>query len=252
MSEGRIFNIAHFAVHDGPGIRTTVFFKGCPARCLWCCSPQSQNFEIEYSKDKKKIFGRVVSAKALFAEVYRDAPFWRRSRGGVTLSGGEVMAQPEFAIEFLDICHRYGVHTAIESSLLVSHEISAMIVDKVDFVQFDMKAMDDGLHRELTGLSNKIALENAANILKSSKPALVRFPLIPGINDSEANIRAMGEFIESYRASASVEILKYHRLGTGHYEELGRSYTLPEVLPPTDEEYKRVADLLSEYNVSVI
>ena len=252
MSVGRIFNIGRLTVHDGPGIRTTVFFKGCPARCLWCCSPQSQNFEIEYSIDKKKVFGREVSAKALFAEVYRDAPFWRRSRGGVTLSGGEVMAQPEFAVEFLDICHHYGVHTAIESCLFATQETVAMITDKCDFIQFDIKAIDDELHKRLTGVSNKVILENASEILKSSKPVLVRFPLVPSLNDSEDSIRAVGAFTEKYRPGAKVEVLKYHRLGMVHYEELGRSYAIPEVSPPTDEEYNRAVNLLSEYNVSVI
>lgn len=249
---GRIFNIAHYAVHDGPGIRTTVFLKGCPARCLWCCSPQSQSFEIERSADGKKIFGRDVTAAELFAEVRRDAPFWRRSGGGVTLSGGEVMAQPDFARGFFDICRAHNVHTAIESCLFASYETVMRVAELVDFIQFDLKAMDTELHKRLTARGNENILENAAGLLRGKKPLLVRLPLIPGLNDSEDNLRATASFLEREREGAALEILKYHRMGICHYEELGRSYPLPDVAPPTDGEYARAKEILSSYKIRVL
>ena len=250
--KGRIFNIAHYAVHDGPGIRTTVFLKGCPARCLWCCSPQSQSFEIERSAGGEKIFGRDVTAAELFAEVRRDAPFWRRSGGGVTLSGGEVMAQPDFAAAFLDLCRAHNVHTAIESCLFASLETVTRIAERTDFIQFDLKAMEPSLHRRLTSLGNENILENAAALLRSGKPVLVRFPLIPGLNDTEENLRATGLFLEGARAGVSLEILRYHRMGVGLYEELGRRYPLPDVEPPTDDEYARAKKILSDYKIMVL
>lgn len=250
--KGRIFNIAHYAVHDGPGIRTTVFLKGCQARCLWCCSPQSQSFEIERSAGGEKIFGRDVTAAELFAEVRRDAPFWRRSGGGVTLSGGEVMAQPDFAVEFLDICRAHNVHTAIESCLLASYDAAMRIAERTDFIQFDLKAMDTKLHKRLTSRGNEDILENAMAVLRGGIPVLVRFPLVPGLNDAEENIRAMGSFLESGREGVSLEVLRYHRMGVGLYEELGRSYPLEDVDPPTDEEYARVKEILNNYRIRVL
>ncbi|MDO5115570.1 MAG: glycyl-radical enzyme activating protein [Synergistaceae bacterium] len=249
---GRIFNIGHYAVHDGPGIRTTVFLKGCPARCLWCCSPQSQSFEIERSADGGKIFGRELTAAELFAEVRRDAPFWRRSGGGVTLSGGEAMAQPDFVMEFLSLCRANNVHTAIESCLFAPYETAMRIAELTDFIQFDLKAMDTELHRRLTAKGNENILENAAALLRGDKPLLARLPLIPGLNDSEENLRATGAFLEKRRAGAALEILKYHRLGVGLYEELGRSYPLPDVMPPSDEEYARAREILSDYNIRLL
>ena len=251
MTRGIIFNLAHYAVHDGPGIRTTVFLKGCPMRCVWCCSPQSQSFEIERSLTNEKIYGREVSPDELFAEVSRDAPFWRRSHGGVTLSGGEVLSQPDFAVEFLDICRANGVHTAIETSLFVSTEILRSVADAADLIQFDIKAMDSALHRRLTGQDNEVILQNAAWLLQSGRDCLVRFPMVPGVNDFEEELRALGSFVEKHREWAEIEILKYHRLGVGIYDELGRSYALPDVKPPTEAEAAKAKEILGGYKIKV-
>ncbi len=252
MAHGIIFNLAHFAVHDGPGIRTTVFLKGCPLRCAWCCSPQSQSFEIEHSQISEKVYGRKVSAEDLFAEVVRDAPFWRRSGGGVTLSGGEVLSQPDFAVEFLGLCRENNVHTAIETSLFASAGVFRSVVSAADLIQFDIKAMNADLHRKLTGQDNGSILQNAAWLLESNKDCLVRFPMVPGVNDSEEELRSLGAFVEKHREWACVEILKYHRLGVGIYDELGRSYTLPDVKPPTEAEAAKAKEILGGYKVKVL
>ena len=253
MTKGMIFNIDHYAVHDGPGIRTTVFLKGCPARCLWCCSPQSQSFAPESSRTTGKLFGREVEAEALFRELRsKDAAFWRRSGGGVTLSGGECLAQPDFCEEFLTICRNNNVHTAIESCLLASERTLSRIAPLCDFIQFDIKAVDPVLHRQLTGADNYEILENAAALLRSDKELLVRFPLVPGLNNSEAAIRGLGAFIKEHREAARVEVLRYHRLGVGLYEELGREYPLPYVQPPADEEYRQAVEILREYNLILL
>ena len=250
---GRIFNIAHYTIHDGPGIRTTVFLKGCPARCLWCCSPESQSFDLEKSVlDSDKLYGRDVTVEELFAEVRRDEPFWRRSGGGVTLSGGEVLAQPEFAKEFLALCKSRFIHTATETSLFATPEIARDVIAEADFVQFDLKAMDPELHKILTCLDNKIILKNAEELLKSDKDVLVRFPLIPALNDSIENIEALGKFVSQHRECAKVEILRYHKMGIGTYEELGRTYSIPFVDPPEKMDVQRVADILKKYKLHVI
>ena len=252
MTRGVIFNLAHYAVHDGPGIRTTVFLKGCPLRCIWCCSPQSQSFEPERSLTNEKVYGREVSADELFAEVSRDAPFWRRSRGGVTLSGGEVLAQPDFAVEFLGICREHNVHTAIETSLFAASDVFRRVADAADLIQFDLKAMDGVLHKKLTGQDNEMILRNAAWLLQSGRECLVRCPMVPGVNDADKELHALGAFVEKHRERACVEILKYHRLGVGIYDELGRIYALPDVQPPTDAEISRAKEILSGYRINVL
>ncbi len=250
---GRIFNIAHYTIHDGPGIRTTVFLKGCPARCLWCCSPESQGFEFDKSMlDPNKVYGRDVTVEELFGEVRRDEPFWRKSGGGVTLSGGEVLGQPEFAKEFLALCSSRFIHTAIETSLFAKPEIARSVINEADFVQFDLKAMDPKLHMELTCLDNQLILDNASELLKSDKKVLVRFPLIPTLNDSKENIDALGKFVSENRKSAKIEILRYHKMGVGTYEELGLAYSIPFVDTPENEDVQKAADILKKYDLQVI
>lgn len=268
---GTIFRVAHYTIHDGPGIRTTVFLKGCPARCLWCCSPESQLFEPEIAKkgercrscdyccgDPKECpgealeaIGRQVSPEELLAEVMRDAPFWRRSGGGVTVSGGEPLAQPDFLSAFLGLCRARYVHTAIETSLFCGRETLEHVSGLLDFVQFDLKAMNPQLHRELTGLDNDVILENARFLLQSDKPLLARIPLVPGCNDGEENLRALGAFLGKHRPGVELEILAYHRMGVGRYGELGREYPLPDTQSPTREEMERAERILQEYPIRV-
>jgi pyruvate formate lyase activating enzyme len=268
---GTIFRIAHYTIHDGPGIRTTVFLKGCPARCLWCCSPESQLSGPEMARradrclscescsgDPEKCpgealerIGRQVSPEELLAEVMRDAPFWRRSGGGVTVSGGEPLAQPGFLTAFLKLCKGRYIHTAIETSLFCSRPTLERVSGLLDFIQFDLKAMDPRLHRELTGLDNGEMLDNARFLLRSGKPILARIPLVPGCNDGEDNLRALGAFLGEQRPGAELEILAYHRMGVGRYEDLGREYALPVTKPPEREEMERAERILREYPIKV-
>jgi len=268
---GTIFRIAHYTIHDGPGIRTTVFLKGCPARCLWCCSPESQLPAPETAKKKERCracdpccgdpekcpgealetIGRQVSPGELLAEVMRDAPFWRRSGGGVTVSGGEPLAQPGFLAAFLELCKARYIHTAIETSLFCSRGALERVLGLLDFVQFDIKAMDPRLHRELTGLDNAEMLGNARFLLQSGKPLLARIPLVPGCNDGEENLRALGSFLGEHRPGVELEILAYHRMGVGRYEDLGREYALPGTKPPKREEMERAERILQEYPIKV-
>lgn len=297
--KGRIFNIAHYTIHDGPGIRTTVFLKGCPARCLWCCNPESQSFERELlfrsslcvscgkckdvcpkgaacfnngqmsGIDREKciscgrcaevcmheallLSGRDITAKELFDEVRRDEPFWQRSHGGVTLSGGEVLAQPVFVNEFLDICRKHYVHTAIETCLFAKTETLIESAEKTNFIQFDIKVINREKHKDITSLDNDVILKNAEYLLKSGKDILVRMPLVPGINDEDSDLHDLGKFISLNRAGAAIELLRYHRMGAGRYEELGRRYELDAVQAPSDFEIERAASILKSYGLNVI
>ena len=270
--KGMIYKIARYAIHDGPGIRTTIFLKGCPARCLWCCNPESQRSEPELVKKREQCracptcsgepevcpagalewIGREITARDLLKEVEPDRPFWRRSGGGVTLSGGEPLFQPRFVKRFLQLCRDKHIHTSLESSLFCTKEILEELMNLVDFFQFDLKAMDPEKHLQLTGLDNHVILDNAATLLRSDKLLIARIPLVPGYNDGEANLRELGAFLERHRPGASLEILPYHRMGVGRYEELGRPYPLPDTLPPTEGEMDRALRILKDYPIRVI
>ncbi|MDL2263920.1 glycyl-radical enzyme activating protein [Synergistaceae bacterium OttesenSCG-928-I11] len=296
--KGAIFKISSYSLHDGPGIRTTVFMKGCPARCLWCCSPESQSFEREIAvntstcvacgrcaavcpkgalscafggtavdrskcdlcgncvvacpKDAIEIVGTELTPQELFDLVRKDEPFWRRSGGGVTLSGGEVLAQPDFAIAFLDLCRSRGIHTAIETCLFADTRTTAEVAKRADFVQFDIKAISPELHRRLTSLDNARILDNAIQLLQSDLELLVRYPLVPGCNDDEAELDALGGFCSHNRRDVSVELLPYHSMGAGRYAALGRTYALPDTKPPTAAEMERAADILRRHPLNVI
>jgi pyruvate formate lyase activating enzyme len=170
----------------------------------------------------------------------------------VTLSGGEVMAQPDFAECFLDLCRKHFVHTAIETCLSASLDTVRRIADKTDFIHFDLKAMDPAMHLKLTGLDNGDILENAAYLLKSAKSLVVRFPMIPGLNDGLDNIESLGRFLAAHRKGVTLEILPYHRMGIGRYGSLGRKYLLQDIIPPEEGRISRVAEILSRYQIKVI
>ena len=156
-TKGRIFNIQRFSIHDGPGIRTIVFFKGCFMRCAWCCNPESQSYDIQYMVEngKEKIVGQDVTVGEIMPEVLADRAFFRRSGGGVTLSGGEILGQPEFARDLLCACKENGLHTAVESTANAPFENIAKILPYLDLYLMDIKHMDSVKHEEYTGAKNE-------------------------------------------------------------------------------------------------
>ena len=203
-------------------------------------------------KGALEICGRSVTPGELFKDVARDAPFWRRSGGGVTLSGGEVLSQPDFAKEFLNICRGKFVHTAMETCLFAAPETLKSVAELTDHVIFDLKAIDPILHMKLTSLDNKNILENAAFLLRSGASVLVRLPLVPGLNDGEGDLEAIGEFLELHRPGVKIEILPYHSMGAGRYAALGREYSLGGTKPPTRIEMERAAKIIGRHSAEVI
>jgi pyruvate formate lyase activating enzyme len=281
--KGTVFNIQRYSIHDGPGIRTTVFFKGCPLRCVWCQNPESQAFQQElfYNKERCKgcgrcltacpekaseiveghsrtdrtlckacgacaevcpeearvLMGKSVSAKEVFAEVNKDAIFYERSGGGVTLSGGEPLAQPEFSIQILSQCKSSGIHTAIETCGHAPWETVEGVLKVVDLVLYDLKHMDPIEHRKITGVSNALVLENLKRIYHESHVALaIRIPVIPGFNDTPENMEATASFIvKDLDASVPVHLLPYHRLGDSKREQMESSQPSLRIVSPSDE-----------------
>lgn len=242
--KGRIFNIQRFSIHDGPGIRTIVFFKGCYMRCAWCCNPESQRYEIEtlIEGGKEKTVGRDVTVEDIMPEILSDLPYYRRSGGGVTLSGGEVLAQADFAAELLRACKEAGLHTAIESSANAPFSDIEKLLPYLDLYLMDIKHMDSAKHKEYTGVSNERILANATEIAKSGVELIIRTPVIPTFNDSDQDIKAIADFARKLGSVSEYHLLPYHRLGMDKYHGLGRAYSLSEVEPPTKE---KMSHLLS-------
>lgn len=235
--KGRIFNIQRFSIHDGPGIRTIVFFKGCFMRCAWCCNPESQRREIEtlIEKDKEKIVGYDVTVSDIMPEILSDMTYYRRSGGGVTLSGGEVLCQADFARELLLACKEEGLHTAIESAGSSAFSEIEKILPFVDLYLLDIKHMNKEKHKEYTGVDNSRILENAKKIAESGVELIIRTPVIPGFNDTAEEIRAISRFAGSLPGVREHHLLPYHRLGSDKYKGLGRNYALKEIEPPSRE-----------------
>lgn len=282
--KGFVFNIERFTLHDGPGIRTTVFLKGCPLRCAWCCNPESQTRfpQLSYFQEKctgcerclplcpsgalrlvepqKPIqvdfslcndcgqcvgacipqalvmIGEERSAADVASEVLRDFPFYTHSGGGVTLSGGEPLAQPLFSAEILRICHQADIHTTIQTCGYAKKDDIDRLIPWLDLVIYDLKLMDEEEHRRWTGKPNRRILENLAHIDSRKIPIVIQISLIPGVNDSEENLSAIFRFAKTLRSLQGISLLEYHSLGSGKYSRLGRRYSLAH-LPAMDGNY---------------
>ncbi|AYO29981.1 glycyl-radical enzyme activating protein [Biomaibacter acetigenes] len=280
--EGIIFDIQRYSIHDGPGIRTVVFLKGCPLRCLWCCNPESQltnpqlsfiqskcigclecikicpNKAIRFDKEKgflidyklcdmcgrcsdvcypgaRVIIGKKMSVDEVIAEVIKDKSFYNRSNGGVTLSGGEVLLQWGFAKEILKKCKELNINTAIETCGYCKWEYFTEVLEYVDLVLYDLKHLDSAEHKRLTGVDNQLILENAAKVVKKGKEMIIRVPLIPSLNDSKDNIMMLVDFVSTLEKVKEIDLLPYHQLGVSKYNQIGQTYKLNEINPPSKE-----------------
>ncbi len=295
--KGWIFDIQRYSINDGPGIRTTVFFKGCPLHCLWCDNPESQsrfpqlfffdalcvqcyrcvpvcpNKAISVGPDgsvltdrslcrgcgacteaclanARVISGKLMTVDEVMEVVMKDSLFYRNSGGGMTASGGEATAQPEFLIELLKRCRENGIHTALDTTGYVPWETFQRILEYTDLVLYDIKHMDPAAHRKLTGVDNALILENARRIARMGKAMWIRFPLIPGCNDDETNLRATGAFVRDL-GLRQIDILPYHRLGTGKYHRLGREYPLPQARSYHEDEIEKIKGSLEALGLGV-
>lgn len=252
-TKGRIFNIQRFSIHDGPGIRTIVFFKGCYMRCAWCCNPESQKYDIETLSENGvlKTVGKDVTVEELIPELLLDAPYYRRSGGGITLSGGEILAQPEFARDLLRACKEHGLHTAVESTANAPYEHIAEILPYLDLYLMDIKHLDSAKHKEYTTATNERILENAKKIANSGVELIIRTPVIPTFNDSAEEIRAISKFASTLNGVKEHHLLPYHRLGQDKYSGLNREYSMKDILPPTDEKMEYLKSVAEESGLKV-
>lgn len=293
---GMIFNIQRFSIHDGGGIRTLVFMKGCLLKCSWCCNPESQSFSedllfvqtncigcgrcvevcphnnidpVTFMIDRenckvcglcadacysnaKKIVGRLIKRQDLLKEIEKDRLIYINSGGGVTMSGGEPTAQPDFVREFLKDCKNLNIHTAIETCGYGEWENIKGIFDYLDQVFFDLKCMNSERHRELTGVYNELILNNAKNIAALGKDITFRIPLIPGCTDSEENVREIAKFVSKLGNNVRIEVLPYHRLGEDKFRWMDKEYKLSGTeLQPEDIKEKMNA-IVKEQGCNVV
>lgn len=243
---GRIFDIQKYSIHDGPGIRTIVFLKGCALRCKWCCNPESQNGEIQMMMEngQNRQIGRDVTVAEVIAEVVKDKPHYRRSGGGLTLSGGECLLQPDFASALLEAAQNEGMNTVIESTGFAPFEvIEDKILPWLDLFLMDIKHTNSAKHKYFTGQDNQRILENAARIAASGQPLIIRVPVVPTFNDTAEEILEIAHFARGLKGVRELHLLPYHRLGEDKYYGLGRDYFLKDILPPSNETMENLLEV---------
>ena len=244
---GRIFDIQKFSVHDGPGIRTIVFLKGCVLRCKWCCNPESQEYKIQNLTlgGKTKVSGRDVTVREVIEEVKKDMPYYRRSGGGLTLSGGESLCQPDFAVSLLRAAKENSINTAMESTGYAETDVIDRFLEYLDYYLMDIKHVDSAKHEKFTTKPNEKILKNARYIAEHAKNLIIRVPVIPTFNETPEEIQKIAEFAASLPNVSKIHLLPYHRYGIDKYAALGRTYELPDIVSPTDEhmlKLKKIAE----------
>ena len=257
QTKGRIFDIQRYSIHDGTGIRTIVFLKGCVLRCKWCCNPESQEYAIQEMTvaGKKKTIGRDVTVEEVMETVMKDRTYYARTGGGLTLSGGECLCQPDFARDLLRAAKDAGITTAIESMGCAKWETIQQILPYLDHYLMDIKHISGEKHKQFTGRSNELMLENARKIAESGQTKLsIRVPVVPTFNDRPEEIRDIARFADKLPGVEEIYLLPYHRLGQDKYEGLGRTYEMPDILPPEPsymEALKKVVEANSKLRCQI-
>ena len=309
---GKVYDIQGFSIQDGPGIRTTVFLKGCPLRCPWCHSPESQLFQAQLSWmsmrclgigkcgtcldscpqhaifpgeivrhvvtrediqhvriDRTRcdncgactsgclpkaltICGTDYTVEEMLERVLKDRPFYENSGGGVTISGGEPLCQPEFVVELLRRLKECGIHTALDTTGYVQYEAIERVLPHTDLFLYDLKHMSGDDHQKVTGVRNELILENARHLAHDGGKMQIRIPVIPHFNDSPEVIEATGDFCRSLGdAVTMIQLLPYHNLGVMKYQRITDGQKVLEAEPPSDEKVAALKSILEKQGLPV-
>lgn len=290
LSRGLVFNIMRFALHDGPGIRTTVFLKGCPLDCWWCHNPEGRSTkrEVIYLAERcircgecvgacpehalkldqqivrnphlcerhtrcvdvcptgaQEVFGRWISVSGVMEELLKDQIFFDESSGGVTISGGEPLAQPDFLATLLAECRARHIHTVLDTCGYAEWHVLERIRGDVDLFLFDLKLMDPIKHQQFTGVRNDRILANLGGLAKSGSSVIVRIPVIPDVNDDEENFTAVSRFLSRLNIR-NIDLLPYHPIASSKYSRLGQVYRMGDLLPPVEANLQAIATRLRQ------
>jgi len=288
MNQGLIVAIKRFEIHDGDGIRSTLFLKGCPLSCLWCHNPEAistqpqlaynagrcigclecvrvcpvqahQSIAGKHELDRSRciacgrcapvclsgalnFYGQLVSPNEVLARLLEDRIFYEASGGGVTLSGGEPLAQADFCADLLGLLKRENIHTAVDTCGYAPKSELRKILDVTDLFLYDLKCLDESKHIRLTGQSNRIILSNLCDLVDSNRAIEIRIPLIPGYQDDQ--IGPISRFLRQIGFTGKVKVLPYHRYATAKYEALGMNNTMPAVPAPDRAEIDNALQIL--------
>lgn len=242
-AKGLIHSFESFSALDGPGIRYVVFFSGCPLRCIFC-----HNIDMVVSLPSAD---QEYSAAEVVEKVKRARPYFARSGGGVTLSGGEPFFQFDFMQELLKEFKREGIHTAVDTCLYTSAPKIEQISESTDLFLVGLKHIDNRKHQELTGRDNNSILKNISYLNSLTIPFWLRYVVIPGITDDKDDIRKLAAFLAQFSSLQWVDLLPYHRLGLKKWQALNKEYSLPHVKPPTQEEMEKVRVIFQAFNVPI-
>ena len=288
---GMIFNIQRFSLHDGPGIRTTVFLKGCPLNCVWCHNPESKEAKPQLSftvqrcvscgrcinacpngvhtiengrrvvqwelckssgecasvcpTDALEMIGKEVDADEIVKEVAKDIPFYDISGGGITISGGEPMMQPEFTLEILRKAKKKGINTTLDTCGNFDWAKFKTVLPFLDLVLFDLKQMDSRVHKEVTGKDNTVILDNLSKTVCEAIPTIIRVPIIPGYTDTEKNLHEMGKFLNRFSHCPDVELLPYNMLAGSKHSRFGLEYKLRTISELDPQNLQNLVEILS-------
>lgn len=295
--KGTLFDIKRFAIHDGPGIRTTVFLKGCPLRCQWCHNPEGQArgpelvvrenrcigcracldvcpqgaisfdgalpvtdrrlctacgtcVEVCYA-EARELAGQEMTVGEVLAEIARDIPFYDESGGGVTFSGGEPLYQFDFLLSLLRACAARGISAAVDTCGLCGWDQLDAMGEYTDLFLYDLKVMENGRHRELTGASNELILKNLQTLSQAGHNIILRVPVIPGVNDDAESVRQIGAFAAELPALQRVDLLPYHATAEEKYRRLDMAYHLAGVSSPSAQRMAELAEIIRRFGLPV-
>ena len=238
---GYVHSVETGGTVDGPGVRYVVFTTGCPLRCAYCHNPDTQHLKS----------GNKTTSDAVVADIARYVTFLRRAHGGVTLSGGEPLTQPDFVTAILKGCKALGLHTALDTSGFLGARATPAMLDATDLVLLDIKSFDPALYHRLTSVDLAPTLAFAQRLSDMGKAMWIRFVLVPGITDDAENVAGLASFVSGLRTVERVEVLPYHRMGEEKWKALGRSYTLAGVPTPTAAQVAAVEDIFAAHGLAV-
>ncbi len=294
---GLIFDIKRYSVHDGPGIRTTIFFKGCPLDCPWCQNPESRDYspQLLFRKEKcivcgscldtcptgaissengdlspdsekciccgtcteacptgaREMVGRIMSVGEVVREVEKDTLFYDESGGGVTFSGGEPLAQPDFLVGLLKACGERGFHRAVDTTGLTDPGTLIQVAKETDLFLYDLKLMDPELHRQFTGVTNERIISNLRLLTRMAMKVVIRYPVIPSVNDDLENARLTAEFVGSLEGVPDVNILPFHKAARDKHKRFGLDYRLDEATEASEQQIARISAVMEENGLTV-